>query len=208
MVLKELMIILLVVCLIDCSDNPVLSKSTENNTENSVEIQFPLDDYVVYNDFGVFSTGMGNEYHAAEDAEAIGGTPVYAMAKGIISYSGPMGGYGWLIIIDHPGRNVYSLYGHLSTRREKLPEGRNVAVGELIAYIADDDEDGSGSGDNPYAGYPYWEPHLHFGIREGLKNDHDASGDSRWMAGWTAAYPTDLGWLKPSEYINLQLADS
>ena len=39
---------------------------------------------------------------------------MYAIADGEISFSGSKGGYGWLIIIDHPQANLYSLYGHLS----------------------------------------------------------------------------------------------
>jgi len=38
------------------------------------------------------------QYHAAEDYHLPAGTPVYAIADGLISFSGPMGGY-WLA--DH-----------------------------------------------------------------------------------------------------------
>ena len=60
------------------------------------------------------------------------GTPVYAVADGEISFSGPMGGYGWLIIIDHPQANLYSLYGHLSPGRWRMESG-TVEKGEMIA---------------------------------------------------------------------------
>ena len=133
-------------------------------------------------------------YHAAEDAMGAPGTPVYAIADGEISYSGQMNGYGWLIIIDHPDLGVHSLYGHLSTRRFKVTEGF-VVKGQLISYLADDDEDGSGGA------YPNWGPHLHFGIRQGMKEDYPSTGDSRWTAGHTYSYPSTLGWIAPSEFI-------
>ncbi|MCJ7716605.1 MAG: M23 family metallopeptidase, partial [Anaerolineales bacterium] len=91
--------------------------------------------------------GSGSKYHAAEDYHLPAGSPVYAFADGEISFSGPMGGYGWLIIIDHPQANIYSLYGHLSPSRWLLKSG-TVEKGDLIAYLGDSDENG-GSTKNP-----------------------------------------------------------
>ena len=98
------------------------------NDEN-IPFRFPLEESAIDNNlyFGWF--GVSNEcppdktdcyeypvlqFHAAEDYKRPAGTPVYAMADGHISFSGRAGGYGWLIIIDHPQANLYSLYGHLS----------------------------------------------------------------------------------------------
>lgn len=130
------------------------------------------------------------EYHAAEDYHLPAGTPVYAMANGTISFSGPMGGYGWLIIIDHPQANLYSLYGHLSPSRWRLEAG-DVQKGDLIAYLGDPDENG-GSPKRPLV------THLHFGTRVGQRNDYPGMGEWRWQAGWIKPCPQDLGWLKPS----------
>jgi len=137
------------------------------------------------------------EYHAAEDSYDPPGTPVYAMAEGKISFSGRMGGYGWLIIIDHPQANLYSLYGHLSSSRWRLRLGTDVKKGDLIAYLGNDDENG-GSKENPLA------PHLHFGIRTGQRVDYPKGGEWRWMAGWIRLCPQDLGWLQPSIVITSQ----
>ena len=137
------------------------------------------------------------EYHAAEDSYDPPGTPVYAMADGKISFSGRMGGYGWLIIVDHPQANLYSLYGHLSPSRWRLGSGIDVKKGELIAYLGDDDENG-GSKKNPLV------PHLHFGIRTGQKADYPKGGEWRWQAGWISLCPQDLGWLQPSVIITSQ----
>ncbi len=142
-------------------------------------------------------TGTDRKFHAAEDYFLPPGTPVYAMADGIISFSGPMGGYGWLSIIDHPQANLYSLYGHLSSSRWRLDSGSVVMKGDLIGYLGDSDENG-GSLEQPLR------PHLHFGIRAGQRTDYPGMGEWRWQAGWIEPCPSDLGWLPPSAVINDQ----
>ena len=99
-----------------------------------------------------------------------------------------------MITVDHPEGDVYSLYGHLSSKRDKVTEGE-VQMGNIIAYIADDDEDGSGGE------YPDWGPHLHFAIRQGSRYDYPENGDNLWMAGYTYVYPTEIGWLDPTDFI-------
>jgi murein DD-endopeptidase MepM/ murein hydrolase activator NlpD len=170
--------------------------------DDQLEFQFPLDE--LGNDVrpypAIFCTSGGSgsalKYHAAEDYHLPAGTPVYAMADGTISFSGPMGGYGWLIIIDHPQANIYSLYGHLSPSRWRLESGP-VEKGELIAYLGDPDENG-GSPEQPLR------PHLHFGIRAGQRADYSGMGEWRWQAGWIKPCPRDLGWLQSSAIITGQ----
>jgi len=140
--------------------------------------------------------GSKRKYHAAEDYHLPAGTPVYAFADGEISFSGRMDGYGWLIIIDHPWANLYSLYGHLSPSRWMLKSGA-VEKGDLIGYLGDSDENG-GSKKNPLV------THLHFGIRAGQRTDYTGMGEWRWMAGWIKPCPSDLGWLQPSLIITSQ----
>jgi murein DD-endopeptidase MepM/ murein hydrolase activator NlpD len=159
---------------------------------------FPLDEYVVFQEFCNMNARYERRYHTGEDANGNGGTPVRAVADGSVSYSGTAGGYGWLIVIDHPGSDVYSLYGHLSTRREKVSSGERVRRGQVIGYIAYNDEDGSGQG------YPEWGPHLHFAIRKGSRGDYPESGDERWEAGYTSAYPPDIGWVDPTDFIKMR----
>jgi len=119
------------------------------------------------------------------------------MADGTISFSGPAGGYGWLILIDHPQANLYSLYGHLSPSRWKLKAGTDVKQGDLIAYLGDSDENG-GSKEQPL------DTHLHFGIRAGQITDYSAKGEWRYMGGWIKLCPQDVGWLQPSLVITSQ----
>jgi murein DD-endopeptidase MepM/ murein hydrolase activator NlpD len=195
------------------SSTPIgLLDAEEIASDDSLPFRFPLDESTMDYDlfFGWF--GVSNEcppdmpdcynysdlaFHAAEDYKRPAGTPVYAMADGRISYSGPAGGYGWLIIIDHPQANLYSLYGHLSPSRWKLQKGTEVKRGDLIAFLGDPDENG-GSADSPL------EPHLHFGIRAGQTVDYPSRGEWRFMAGWIRLCPQDLGWLQPSLVITSQ----
>ena len=170
--------------------------------DDKLVFQFPLDKLGrdVRPFPAIFCTSGGSDsarqYHAAEDYHLPAGTPVYAIADGRISFSGPMGGYGWLIIIDHPQANIYSLYGHLSPSRWRLESGV-VEKGDLIAYLGDPDENG-GSPENPLI------PHLHFGIRAGQRTDYPGMGEWRWQAGWIKPCPQDLGWLQPSGVITNQ----
>jgi hypothetical protein len=168
--------------------------------KSHLPFRFPLDQVgsetsYSYTHFCAARSGSdsGRTYHAAEDYFQPAGTPVYAMAEGIISYSGPMRGYGWLIIIDHPQANLYSLYGHLSPSRWRMESGA-VAKGELIAMLGDSHENGGSSE------YPL-EPHLHLGIRAGQRSDYPGMGQWRWQAGWITPCPVDLGWLQPSAVI-------
>lgn len=182
-----------------------LSEADTYPADNSLPFQFPLDEYEpgspkYKSSFvmrGRSSLSDPYKYHAAEDSYDPPGTPVYAMADGRISFSGRAGGYGWLIIIDHPQANLYSLYGHLSPSRWKLRSGTEVKKGEMIAYLGDDDENG-GSAKEPL------EPHLHFGIRAGQTTDYPSRGEWRFMAGWIHLCPQDLGWLQPSLVITSQ----
>lgn len=184
-------------------------KSYYNNP--NVPFQFPLDDPRFFQMKSSYSTEFaaqgrttkGFSYHAAEDGFQPAGSPVYAMADGKVSFSGPMGGYGWLIIIDHPQANIYSLYGHLSPSRWSIKKGP-VQKGELIGYLGDSDENG-GSKEYPLI------THLHLGVRVGQRADYPGFSEWRWMAGWIKPCPQDLGWLQPSLVIesqDLQIGDS
>ncbi len=153
--------------------------------------RYPLDDYfpeIPVTDTVPPKIETYRNYHAAEDSYAPPGTPVYAIGNGIIRYSGKSRGYGWLIIIDHPDMDVYSLYGHISTSRWKKLGGE-VKKGELIAYLGEAEE-----GETQVS-------HIHFGLRIGQKADYPSWGNRRWMAGYTNCRPDQVGWLHPSEII-------
>ena len=204
--------ILLILLLAGCAQSPGpcspglpedLSGAAAFAGDDRLPFRFPLDEVSSdaspsFTNYCASSDGpeSAREYHAAEDFFRPAGTPVYAMADGNISFSGPMDGYGWLIIIDHPQATLYSLYGHLSPSRWRMESGA-VEKGELVAYLGDSDENG-GSEKRPLV------PHLHLGIRAGQRADYPGMGEWRWQAGWINPCPKDLGWLQPSAIITSQ----
>lgn len=181
-------------------------------SDDSLPFRFPLEESPIDNTvyFGWF--GVSNEcppdkvdcyeypkrlYHAAEDYKRPAGTPVYAMADGIIRFSGTANLYGWLILIDHPQANLYSLYGHLSPSRWKLTNGTEVERGDLIGYLGDSWENGGTK-------EQLVETHLHFGIRAGQIADYPPKGEWRYNGGWIKPCPQDVGWLQSSVVITSQ----
>lgn len=86
--------------------------------------------------------------HKGLDIAATTGTPIKAAADGIVTYSGTMGGYGNLIIIDH-GNEITTYYGHCSKLYKK--KGETVTAGDVIAAVG---STGNSTGS-----------HLHFEIR-------------------------------------------
>jgi murein DD-endopeptidase MepM/ murein hydrolase activator NlpD len=102
--------------------------------------------------------------HSGRDLAAPEGTPVVAVLAGKVVSSGPAGGYGLAIEIEHGGLNRRTLYGHLSELFVK--EGDRVGQGEVIGRVG---STGLSTG-----------PHLHFEMR--IPQD----------GGWVAIDPGDL----------------
>ena len=200
-------ILLLIVSLsawASCPQVPIedFSSADAFASDDGLPFRFPLDemDQLTTETPAVFCTeatmryGPTGKFHAAEDYHLPAGTAVYAMADGRVSFSGRMGGYGWLVIVDHPQANLYSLYGHLSPSRWQIHSGTAVEKGQLLGYLGDSDENG-GSTEQPLV------THLHFGIRAGQRSDYPGKGEWRWQAGWIQPCPAEVGWLAPSTII-------
>lgn len=93
-------------------------------------------------------TGRPSFHPGVDIADPIG-TPIHAMAAGIVTYAGEDGGYGMLVrIADGDGRTTY--YGHTSKILVSL--GQLVQKGQLIARVG---STGRSTG-----------PHLHFEVRQ------------------------------------------
>jgi len=71
-------------------------------------------------------------FHAGIDIAAAAGTKVFAAADGILFHSGPDGGYGNEVLIDH-GYGIMTKYGHLSTTLAVV--GQEVRRGQVIGAV-------------------------------------------------------------------------
>ena len=92
-------------------------------------------------------TGEG-AFHAGLDFKGPYGAPIYAAAKGTVSFVGQKQGYGNCIEVDH-GNGLMTRYAHMSAFRATL--GQPVRPGDVIGAIGNS---GRSTG-----------PHLHFEVR-------------------------------------------
>ncbi|MDI6801631.1 MAG: M23 family metallopeptidase [Thermodesulfovibrionales bacterium] len=74
----------------------------------------------------------GMDFHSGIDISAPKGTPVKAVADGIVSFSGWSGGSGNLVVIEH-GYGYSTLYAHNSTN--KVNVGQTINRGDIIAFV-------------------------------------------------------------------------
>jgi murein DD-endopeptidase MepM/ murein hydrolase activator NlpD len=83
---------------------------------------------------GVVTSGFGwrwGRMHEGIDISAPGGAPIRAVASGTIIYSGWMGGYGQLTVIDH-GNGLATAYAHQSAI---YVGGGSVSQGTVIGSV-------------------------------------------------------------------------
>lgn len=79
------------------------------------------------------ATGGGRQHNGLDLANRAGGF-IYAAGDGWISTVGWLGGYGQVVEIDH-GRNVRTLYAHLSEVDPNLHSGMAVSAGAAIGRM-------------------------------------------------------------------------
>ncbi|WP_379488881.1 M23 family metallopeptidase [Novosphingobium soli] len=90
----------------------------------------------------------GAAFHAGLDFPGPMGSPIYAAAKGRVTFVGQKQGYGNCVEVTH-GNGLMTRYGHLSGFRARV--GQEVEAGALIAAMG---STGRSTG-----------PHLHFEVR-------------------------------------------
>lgn len=88
------------------------------------------------------------EFHKGLDINNRPGTPIWAPARGTVSFSGTDGAYGNCVIVQH-GAGLSTRYAHM--QRYVVKEGQSVQRGDLIGYIG---SSGRTTG-----------PHLHYEVR-------------------------------------------
>lgn len=99
-------------------------------------------------------------FHSGADIDAETGTPVKAVAEGIVIYADWLGSYGIVVFIKHGG-NITTVYAHLKYFIVEV--NQYVKQGDIIGYV---DNTGLSTG-----------PHLHFEIRI----DGKAVDPAKWL---------------------------
>jgi murein DD-endopeptidase MepM/ murein hydrolase activator NlpD len=123
------------------------------NSAETLEYEMPLS--------GRISSSFGTRFHPIDkkikvhtgvDIAVPRGTSVSSAADGVVSFAGRKGGYGNVVIVEHPdGRQTF--YAHCD--KLLVEKGQTVTVGEEIAKAG---STGKSTG-----------PHLHFEVRENGK---------------------------------------
>ncbi|MDF1480308.1 M23 family metallopeptidase [Leifsonia sp. H3M29-4] len=123
---------------------------------------FPLPNgtWVNTSDFGWRTDPFTGEraFHSGTDWAAADGTPILALADGVVSHAGLSSGYGGLIIIEHTigGERIASAYAHMWESGILVSVGDRVVAGQHIGNVG---SSGRSTG-----------AHLHFEIRPGGTN--------------------------------------
>jgi murein DD-endopeptidase MepM/ murein hydrolase activator NlpD len=95
--------------------------------------------------------------HKGVDLAAPEGTPIVAVADGVVTLAGRHGGYGNAVELRHD-QQYGTLYGHLSRIRDGVRQGAKVTQGDVIGYVG---STGWATG-----------PHLHYEFRiSGVHHD-------------------------------------
>ena len=106
--------------------------------------------------------------HQGIDLAGAPGSPIYALADGVVAQAGSASGFGQWIVIDHQldGEKVSTVYGHMFDDGVLVKTGDQVRAGQHIA-----NEGYNGEVDPPGPGGA----HLHFEVWEGgrLSGGHD-----------------------------------
>ena len=93
-------------------------------------------------------------YHTGQDYAQPEGTPIRAVAAGVVYDDGPGAAYGEYVQIDHG--EYQTLYGHMRRGSKRVRVGQSVEAGQVIGEVGDT---GNTTG-----------PHLHFEVRKGKGN--------------------------------------
>lgn len=111
---------------------------------------FPLAPRAITSGFGPRQHPIlgGLRSHAGVDLAAQYGAPIGATAAGRVRAAGWSGGYGLMVVVDHPG-GTQTVYGHMS--RLAVQAGQAVRVGDVVGFVG---STGLSTG-----------PHVHYEVR-------------------------------------------
>jgi murein DD-endopeptidase MepM/ murein hydrolase activator NlpD len=134
----------------------------QERAEREARLQRPL---FVKPTNGIFTSGFGYRWgalHAGIDVATAVGTPIYAVADGVVIDAGPTAGYGAWVKLRHADGTV-TLYGHVNSWLVSV--GQPVMAGDQIATVG---SRGNSTG-----------PHLHFEV---MPNGQDRIDPVPWLS--------------------------
>lgn len=140
-----------------------------------------------YDDFSLTRSRFGNNHTAVDVAFNEQGAPVYAAARGVVTYSDI---FAWgtergVVVIGHDfpdGNRYYTVYGHMEETDTFLfpAVGACVEMGDVIGAI----------------GWPQnSKPHLHYEVRNFMPDDGGP--------GYVDENPLEVGWYHPLDFTRL-----
>jgi murein DD-endopeptidase MepM/ murein hydrolase activator NlpD len=147
-------------------------------------IVFPLPagTYTIFRSFGWRTDPFSGspEFHRGSDLAAPLGTPILAVADGVVRFAGQRSPHGGQIIIEHTvaGERVASYYHHMHDHGIRVATGESVAAGQ---HIGDVGSAGRSTG-----------PHLHVEIHPGGVSE-PAVDAVQWLATHSAVGVVDGG---------------
>ena len=128
------------------------------DTSNTVVSPLPEGVYRLTSPFGyrVDPISGGYSEHAGQDYAAPMGTPIHAVAEGVVTHAGPgiQGRSNNLIIIQHKinGETFYTWYIHMYDNGVLVKKGDTVKAGQVIGKVG---SNGNSTG-----------PHLHLEVHD------------------------------------------
>ena len=120
---------------------PAGSAIAEATVRETAQIVFPLPSgtYTNTDSFGWRTDPYSGAraFHSGSDLAASSGTPILAVADGVVSFAGQRGTYGGLITIEHTvrGEHITSYYAHMYPHGIHVTVGQNVTAGQHIGDV-------------------------------------------------------------------------
>lgn len=153
------------------------------------KIVFPLARYTLTSRFGIRSDPMTgvSSFHAGDDFAAPLGTPIHAIADGVVTHAGAgiEGRSNNLIIIEHTinGKTYESWYVHMYDNGVLVKEGQEVKAGDVIGLVG---SNGKSTG-----------PHLHLEIHDMTNASAPQDGTKAVLKDVPYAFLKKLGAVNP-----------
>ncbi len=131
------------------------AKSSYSDAKKSAGYLWPVDGGAITSGFGYRKAPIAgaSTNHQAIDIGAAEGTPIYAAADGVVSFSGDNGGYGNTVKIGNDD-GLTMRYSHMASYTVR--SGERVKRGDVIGYVG---QTGTATG-----------PHLDFGVYDSNGN--------------------------------------